>query len=254
MTSTMDFVRSCLSVWIWFEVSLVAIIGTTIQALLLAVTFPFDRTRRIAGRFFRLTAVTAARLSPMWRFRTLGQVPKPMNGHTVVVSNHMSHLDSFLLSFLPWEMKWLAKSSLFKIPFVGWGMRWAGDIPVVRGAGDSINVAMAKCAEYLRAGMPVCIFPEGTRSTHEGMLPFKDGAFRLAIETGSDILPVAVAGTRKALPKHSWKFNFSKGVVKVGKPIPTTGLNTDHIDALKAAARLQIETMLLEIQPLTELS
>lgn len=252
MTAPMDLMRSCLSVWVWFEVSLVAIVGTTIQGVLLAVTFPFDRTRRIAGRFFRLTAVTAARLSPMWRFRTLGTVPKPMNGHTVVVSNHMSHLDSFLLSFLPWEMKWLAKSSLFKIPFVGWGMRWAGDIPVVRGAAGSINIAMEKCAEYLRLGMPVCIFPEGTRSTQEGMLPFKDGAFRLAIETGSDVLPVAVAGTRKALPKHSWKFNFSRGVVKVGQPIPTKGMGRDHVEQVKAAARAQIEAMLQEIQPMAE--
>src|SRR6185437_5294440 len=145
MTDRMDFVRACLSIWVWFEVSVVAIVGSLLQAVLLLVTLPFDRTRRIAGRFFRLTAVTAARLSPMWRFKTLGTMPRPFNGHTVVVSNHMSHLDSFLISFLPWEMKWLAKSSLFKIPFIGWSMRWAGDIPVVRGATDSINVAMAKC-------------------------------------------------------------------------------------------------------------
>jgi len=166
----------------------------------------------------------------------------------------MSHLDSFLISFLPWEMKWLAKSSLFKIPFIGWSMRWAGDIPVVRGATDSINVAMAKCAEYLRQGMPVCIFPEGTRSTSESMLPFKDGAFRLAIETGSDILPIAVAGTRRALPKHSWKFNFSRGVVKVGQPISTAGMTAEHIAEIKVAARQQIEAMLAEILPLTEMS
>jgi 1-acyl-sn-glycerol-3-phosphate acyltransferase len=249
----MDFLRAPLSIWVYFELTIVSIIGTLIEGLLLLVTLPFDRTRRIPGRFFRLTAVLAARLSPMWRFRTLGIIPKPMNGRTVVVSNHMSHLDSFLISFLPWEMKWLAKSSLFKIPFIGWGMGWAGDISVVRGTGSSINNAMEKCAEYLKMGMPVCIFPEGTRSTEAGMLPFKDGAFRLAIETGSDVLPIAVAGTRRALPKHSWKFNFSRGVVKVGTPISTAGMGREQVDIVKAQAREQIEAMLAEIMPMTEI-
>jgi 1-acyl-sn-glycerol-3-phosphate acyltransferase len=245
----MSFVRACLSVWVWVAVALVAILGSVLQGCLLAVTYPFDETRRIAGRFFRLMAVTAVKLSPMWRFRALKPYPRKLR-HTVVVSNHMSHLDSFLISHLPWEMKWLAKKSLFKIPFIGWSMRAAGDIPVDRGAGASIGVAMRQCAEYLKRGMPVCIFPEGTRSTSEALLPFKDGAFRLAIETGSDILPIAVAGTHKALPKHSWKFNFSRGLVKVGTPISTRGLGTDDVGVVRDQARAQIEAMLDELRPM----
>ncbi|HET6345737.1 MAG TPA: lysophospholipid acyltransferase family protein [Myxococcota bacterium] len=245
----MNLLRACLSVWIWIAVALVAILGSVFQACLLAVTYPFDETRRIAGRFFRLMAVTAVKLSPMWRFRALKPYPSELR-NTVVVSNHMSQLDSFLISHLPWEMKWLAKASLFRIPFIGWSMRAAGDIPVHRGAGASVNLAMRRCAEYLEQGMPVCIFPEGTRSTSEALLPFKDGAFRLAIETGSDVLPIAVAGTHKALPKHSWKFNFSRGLVKVGTPISTRGLSVDDITAVKAQARAQIEAMLEELRPL----
>ena len=134
----------------------------------------------------------------------------------MVVSNHESNADPFLVSFLPWEMKWLGKASLFRIPVVGWMMRMAGDIPVERGDSDSAKEAMAACERWLARGMPVMLFPEGTRSKDGQLLPFKDGAFRLAIETGADVLPVAVAGTREALPKHSWKFGRAEGRVTIG--------------------------------------
>ncbi len=98
--------------------------------------------------------------------------------------------------------------------------------------------------------MPVMIFPEGTRSRTGELLPFKDGAFRLAIQNGADVLPVAVAGTRTALPKHSWRFGFSKGLVKVGKPISTTNMKRQDLEPLKQAAREQIEQMCKEIRPL----
>src|SRR5262249_24056523 len=81
--------------------------------------------------------------------------------------------------------------------------------------------AMAACARWLARGMPVMLFPEGTRSKVGQLLPFKDGAFRLAIETGAELLPLAVAGTGTALPKHSWKFGRAQGRVTVGTPIPT---------------------------------
>src|SRR5690606_8565255 len=102
--------------------------------------------------------------------------------------NHESNADPFLISFLPWEMKWLAKASLFRVPVVGWCFRLAGDIPVHRGDAGSARTAMARCRGWIERGVPVMIFPEGTRSRTEELLPFKDGAFRLAVETGASIL------------------------------------------------------------------
>jgi 1-acyl-sn-glycerol-3-phosphate acyltransferase len=169
----------------------------------------------------------------------------------VVVSNHESNADPFIISLLPWEMKWLGKASLFKIPFVGWSMWLAGDIPVRRGEKDSAQEAMNTCARWLDKGMPIMIFPEGTRSKTDELLPFKDGAFRLAIEKGADVLPMAVSGTRRALPKHSWRFATSRALVTVGTPISTQGMTLDDVERLKNMAREQILALRASLVPLT---
>jgi 1-acyl-sn-glycerol-3-phosphate acyltransferase len=236
-------VNTLLSAWAWLEIAVVVLLGFGVQALLALVSWPFDRRRLVAGRTLRLVGVVASRLNPFWRFEIVGSVPPAPRRRTVVVSNHESNADPFLVSYLPWEMKWLGKASLFRIPVVGWMMRMAGDIPVERGDGDSTRGAMATCARWIERGVPVMLFPEGTRSRDGQMLPFKDGAFRLAIETGADVLPVAVSGTATALPKHSWKFGRSRGRVTVGTPLSTAGMTLSDVETLKARARTEIASL-----------
>jgi 1-acyl-sn-glycerol-3-phosphate acyltransferase len=236
-------VNALLSAWTWAEISLVSVLGFCLQCVLAAATLPFDRRRLVAGRTFRLVGVVAARLSPFWHFGVEGAVPHPAPRKTVVVSNHESQADPFLISHLPWEMKWLGKASLFRIPVVGWMMRLAGDVPVHRGDSASGKGAMAVCAQWLGRGVPVMIFPEGTRTPDGALLPFKDGAFRLAIETGAELLPIAVNGTRDALPKHSWRFHPAEARVTVGTPLSTDGMTLADVERLKAAARTQIEEL-----------
>ena len=233
--------QALLSLWSWLAIVLVVLVGFFVQAALALATFPFDRRRKVPGRFFRLMGVAASRLIPTWRFGVAGPLPRAVGGRTVVVSNHESNADPFLISFLPWEMKWLGKASLFRVPLIGWSMWLAGDVPVVRGDSGSAGEAMKKCRAWLDRGMPVMIFPEGTRSMDGNLLPFKDGAFRLAVETGADLLPIAVSGTREALPKHSWLFGTARARVTVGTPIATAGRSAEE---LKIEARAQIEKML----------
>ena len=249
MTRCMKFIKTLLSMWTWGEIVVVTATGVTLVYALAPFMLPFDRQRMRLGRLFRLVSVTCVKLAPMWRFGIHGATP-PLRGRTVVISNHMSHTDSMLISHLPYEMKWLAKASLFKLPFLGWGMTLAGDIPIKRDQGGSIGAAMQRCAQLLQHDVPCFIFPEGTRSTTATMLPFKDGAFRLAIENGADILPIAVAGTRRAMPKHSWQLDFSRGLVKVGKPISTGDMTIADLPALKARARQEIQQMIDELEPL----
>jgi len=240
--------RALASIWSWFAIVLVIIVCFLVQLPLWLVTAPFDRNRMISGRWFRFMAVVAVKMIPSWNFGVVGQAPSPMNPRTVVISNHASHADTFLISHVPWEMKWMGKSSLFKIPFLGWSMWLSGDIPVTRGNRDSVGSAMKLCAAKLERGVPVIIFPEGTRSSTGELGPFKDGAFRLAIETHADVLPLAVQGTRDALPKHSMKFGKVRARVAIGTPISTAGMSLEDVERLKGIARAQIEALLAQLR------
>ena len=93
----------------------------------------------------------------------------------VVVANHESYADVFLISKFPWEMKWLSKDTMFKIPCMGWMMQMAGDIKLVRGDRDSTLNAIAQCRDRLAKRVSVMIVPEGTRSRTQEMLPFGVG-------------------------------------------------------------------------------
>jgi 1-acyl-sn-glycerol-3-phosphate acyltransferase len=184
--------------------------------------------------------VTATRLTGLWKFRVRGTLADPRRPY-VVVANHESYADIFLISCFPWEMKWLSKDTLFKIPCMGWMMQMAGDIKLIRGKRESAVDAIRQCRDRLAKKVSIMIFPEGTRSRDSQMLPFKDGAFRLAIEAGAPILPIAVAGTRGAMAKGSFRFQPARALAQVLEPIETTGLTLADLQTLKAKVRARIE-------------
>jgi len=244
-------VRTVIAVITCIELFLVASLGFTLTLVVYLFTRPFDSRRMVSGRMLRIVAHGAALFSPMWRFGIHGDLPAKLAPKTVCVSNHCSHTDVFLICHLPWEMKWLAKRSLFKLPFVGWGMWLVGDVGVERGSAKAI-AALAECKTWLERGVPVMIFPEGTRSKTGETQPFKDGAFKLAIEAGAEVLPMAVAGTESALSKHDWRPGFARGILRVGKPIPTTGLTAADLPKLRQQAFEQVQALRAEILPLTQ--
>lgn len=227
--------------WIWAMVVVVVILGTPLVAIVWIVTAPFDPGRYAAGRMFRLIGVLTVKLNPLWHFETTGRLVEDPRRPYVAVSNHESYADIFLISHLPWEMKWMSKQTMFNIPFMGWMMRMAGDIRVVRGERQSAIQALAAARDRIAKRVSVMIFPEGTRSRGIGLLPFKDGAFRVAIETGVPILPLVVAGTRRAMAKGSFRFQKAHARVKVLDPIETAGLSLDDVGALRDRVRALIE-------------
>ena len=230
-------VQHLLNAWVWTTTVLITIVGFILVSLVFIVTAPFDPGRYAAGRTFRLLAVAGTALNPLWRFRTDGvRITDPRRPY-VAVSNHESYADIFLLSHLPWEMKWLSKDTIFRIPMMGWMMRMAGDIPLRRGNRDSALGALAACRDRLAKRVSVMIFPEGTRSRDGNLLPFKDGAFRMAIEAQVPILPIAVAGTRPAMAKGTFQFRRANAIARVLEPIDTRGLTLEDLPALRERAR-----------------
>ena len=229
-----------LSVWIWLTTGLLALLWLPWLALVFVFTAPFDPGRYTVGRWFRRAAVAATALNPLWHFRTSGVRIRDPRRPYVAVANHESYADIFLLSHLPWEMKWLSKAAIFKIPVMGWMMRMAGDIAVRREERGSRAEALEVCRDRLLKRVSVMILPEGTRARGHELLPFKDGAFRLAVELGCPILPIAVAGTRHAMAKGSLLFQHAVAEARVLEPIPTEGLTLADVPALRDRVRTLI--------------
>ena len=231
-----------LSAWAWVAAVLVVLVGFFYVAAVWIVTAPFDPGRYQAGRAFRRLAVSQVALTRLWRFETEGTPPEGPRRPYVVVSNHESYADIFLVSHFPWEMKWLSKHTIFKIPVMGWMMRMALDVPVRRGERESAIAALAECRDRLARRVSVMIFPEGTRSRTDELLPFKDGAFHLAIQSNVPILPIAIAGTRSCMAKGSFAFRHAHAKARVLAPIATDGLTLADVPALRDRTRATIDS------------
>ncbi len=229
--------QAVFSAWGWFVLVLSVLVFTPIVAIVRFVTWPFDRGAYAAGYTFRKVVIPLSKLNPLWTFRTSGDLPDDMRRPYVVVANHESFVDMILISHLPTEMKWLSKIEIMKIPFMGWMMRLARDIPLDRDDRDSAKHAMQQCEQRLETRVSVMIFPEGSRSKTAELNKFKPGAFRLAIDGGYPILPLAVYGTRDCLRPHDWKMGRATAEVRVLDPIETAGMTRDDLPALRDNVR-----------------
>jgi len=225
---------------------LVMVVAFPLMLLLVAITVPFDPTRRVPGRFLRLVGSTPTYVFPFWHVRIEGEQPR--SGAYVCTSNHQSFLDIFAMSRQRREMKWIAKEEVFQIPFFGLYFRLSGDIPVNRGDRESGGAALQKARWYLDHGMPVMIFPEGTRSRDGKMGPFKPGAFRLAVEAQVPIVPVAVTGSAYGMPKGSPWIRPTLVLIRVLDPIDTKGMTGSDVVKLMETARTRIAAAEAELR------
>jgi 1-acyl-sn-glycerol-3-phosphate acyltransferase len=156
----------------------------------------------------------------------------PPGGPFVVMSNHQSHLDIPLLCHVvDGSMRFVAKQELFRVPIWGRAMRDAGMIVVDRGDRASAIESLRAAGRTMKErGIHVWIAPEGTRSRDGKLGAFKKGGFRLALETGRPILPVALDGTRAMLPpKHTNIRRGAKVRVVIGKPISVEGKTVEGL-------------------------
>lgn len=233
-----------LSYLLWAACVAIVIVWTPIVAAYRLATFRRDRNRMRVGRLLRRAGALAVAINPFWDFHVnvVGS-PDPRRGH-LFVANHRSMADVFLLCLLPSEMKFLSKESVFRIPLLGWLMRTAGDIPVTRGDKDSAREALEQMRRRLLEGASVVVFPEGTRSDDGSIAPFREGAFRLAIELGVDVVPLAIRGTETALPKHSLVFAPTSATVTVLEPVETAGSTAEDAPALAERVRREIGSSL----------
>lgn len=186
--------------WLFFAASSAVLFFVGLVIFL--VTWPFDRNGRVLHLFSCAWAQLYFWVNPGWRLRIEGRERLPWHGAAVLVSNHQSLGDILVLYGLYRPFKWVSKASIFKAPFLGWNMVLNGYVGLVRGDKESIARMMAGCERWLDRGVPVLLFPEGTRSPDNELKAFKDGAFRLALNKGCPLIPMVLTGTGDTLPKH----------------------------------------------------
>ena len=165
--------------------------------------------------------------------------------NTVVMSNHVSHLDApVLFQVLGVDFKAVAKREVFAAPFFGSVLRMAGFVEVNRANREQARRAMDLTARSLREGSCFLVFPEGTRSRSGELGEFKKGAFVAAIESGSRILPVVIEGTLEMMPRGSRAIRPGVVRVRVLDPVSTEGYSYADRDRLAAEVRARIAAAL----------
>jgi 1-acyl-sn-glycerol-3-phosphate acyltransferase len=234
-----------LSLYVWISFCITVLIWLCLLAI--SRLFDHDPVLYRTGFLFRKLGKTLTQINPAWKIHISGETISNPRQPYVVVSNHQSMADIPLISNLPWEMKWMAKEELFKIPVVGWMMRLAGDIPVNRKNPRSGALALLKAQKVLEQKCSVMIFPEGTRTLDGRVRQFTDGAFHLAIKAKVSILPLVIEGSRDCIPKNSWKFGKPSDIfLKVLPPVDTSSLTTKDVAVLRDTVRRSIMNQIAE--------
>jgi 1-acyl-sn-glycerol-3-phosphate acyltransferase len=160
----------------------------------------------------------------------------------VFAANHQSAYDILaLLSKLGIQFRWLAKESLFKIPFMGWAMTRVGYIPINRSQPKSAYRSLLLAAKKVENGTSVLIFPEGTRQSPNQLGEFKKGGFILAVKSGRPLVPVSLSGSAAVLPKKSLSIRPGTIDIVVGKPISTKGISVKAVEPLMEQVRTAIQ-------------
>lgn len=199
-----------------------------------ALLLPFDKKRKVAHAQCYWWADILTNLNPFWKVRVKGLHNIERRATYVIVSNHQSLADIILLYKTKMQFKWVAKENLFKVPVIGWCLALSRHIPLVRGDYSSVRKVYRDAVMWLRNDVSVLFFPEGTRSRTSEMNEFQNGAFKLAIKEKKPILPIALSGTRNAIPRGSWVFDTKIDcVLEVFAPISTDGFQAGEFERLK---------------------
>ncbi len=170
-----------------------------------------------------------------------------MNPHQsyILVANHQSAFDiPVIYGYSKLDLRWVMKAEIKWIPFVAAGCRAIGHVFVERGNTQQATNAINRAVGRLEEGTGVLFFPEGTRSMNGTLLPFKKGAFRLAIDQQMPILPVTVRGTRDILAPKSVSILPGEVELIFHKPISTEGFGPEDAPRLALRAREAIESAL----------
>jgi len=203
--------------------------------------------RKISFSFLKFWALTFSILTFLW-FSSKGKEKIDTSRAYIYIGNHGSFLDAVAIVIcIPQAFSPLGKIEMLKIPVFGWIYKRLV-VMIDRSSRESRDQSIVELRNDLREGQSILIFPEGTMNKTDDLLaPFYDGAFRLAIETQTPILPFAILNSKAHLPRTE-PLMLNPGIIKTrfGKVIEVEGLMPGDLEMLKQKAYTVIHEMLEE--------
>ncbi len=234
-----------LSLLFWGFLGITSITLFPIAVLIWVVTLPFDPRKVVLHGFTSFWAALYTWFNPAWPLEIRGREKIERGRAYVMVSNHLSLIDIFVLFRLFRHFKWVSKIENFRLPFIGWNMALNRYIKLRRGDRASVAQMLRHCEEALSQGSSIMMFPEGTRSMDGKLRPFKPGAFSIAHKSRCPVLPIVIEGTSHALPKRGFVLQGRHPIrVTVLDAIPYEEFEKDSIEELTQRVRDRIAAQL----------
>ena len=221
---------------------LTALYVLIVGSLGLLVAVPFG----LKGLLYRLGhgGVALALGTAGIRYKVIGRENIPQGRAVVFCSNHESNVDPpVLFRALHPRLHILYKAELRKLPVLGRVLEAGGFVAVQRENRDAAFASIEQAAASIRDGNSFLIFPEGTRSKTNQLLPFKKGGFVMALKAEAPILPVAITGGRAAMRKGSAIVRPVHVTVRIGAPVETAGRAVGDRDTVIDEVRARIEAL-----------
>ena len=173
----------------------------------------------------------------MWAARSkvtlIKNIDYKKNQPYVVISNHLSNLDP-MMQFRYLKIKWvfMAKKEVYKLPVFRTAARSFNFIKVDRSDKNDRKSINEQAKTLFRNGWSLMVYPQGTRAKKDNFLPFKSGAFHIALENNIPILPVVIAGTGDIWPRGKKFMTSGKAIINTLEPIDMSKYTKETIDQL----------------------